>query len=79
MQTQQKNMIINVYAEPCKAGDINQAWTLGPAPNSTLIDFTPLDVSAARYPEVIDALGQQAINNAGQASSFPLASNHCGH
>lgn len=65
-QTRQNNTILNVFAEACDANKPSQQWTLGPAPNSTLIDFTPLNVSAARYPQPIDTLAAQASNNSKQ-------------
>jgi len=62
-QTQQDNMIINVFAEPCVAGNVNQQWSLGPAPNSTLPVFTPLNVSAALYPPPVNGIAATAFTN----------------
>lgn len=76
-QTQQQNMILNVYAEPCDPNNINQQWTLGPAPNSTLIDFTPLNVSAARYPAPIDDLATQASSNSKQVCLLAFVDTTC--
>ncbi len=62
-QTRQNNMILNVFAEPCNTSNINQRWSLGPAPNSTIIDFVPLNVSAAKYAPANNTLASVASNN----------------
>lgn len=68
VQTRQNNTILNVYAEPCNPSNVAQQWSLGPAPNSTLIDFTPLNVSAAKYPAPVNSLAAQAYSNSHQAN-----------
>lgn len=70
-QTRQNNMILNVFAEPCNATNANQQWSLGPAPNSTLIDFTPLNTSAAKYAAPNLTLASIASNNSQSVSFLP--------
>lgn len=68
-QTRQNNMILNVFAEPCDSRNVNQQWTLDLAPNATLIEFTPLNVSANRYAIPIDDLAAQASSNSRQVGN----------
>ena len=73
-QTRADNQILNVYAQACDPTNPAQVWTLGPAPNSTLIDFTPLNVSAARYPSPNTSLALEVSQNSPKVSMRPPAS-----
>ena len=78
-QTGQNNMIINVVAEKCDSTALEQQWTLGPAPNSTMLDWLPLNVSASLYAEVQPDLGAQTLEKGLQVCflSGPIHSSLC--
>ena len=76
-QTRADNQILNVFAQACDPTNPAQAWTLGPAPNSTLINFTPLNVSAAKYPSPNNNLALEVSQNSPKVSMHLPASYCC--
>lgn len=67
-QTSQEDQILNVFAEPCSTSNPAQQWTLGPAPNSSLLNYTVLLTSASKYAPPNTALAALAYNNSRQVS-----------
>lgn len=73
-QTRRDGYVINVFMEACDPNNPSQKWSLGDAPNSTILNFTPLNVSAAEYPPPVLGLAAQAQANSKQVMApHPLA------
>lgn len=68
-QTRRDNYILNVFVEACDSNNANQRWSLGAAPNSTLINFTPLNESAIEYPPPVAGLASIVQANSKQVTA----------
>lgn len=58
----------NAVAAPCVEGSLSQAWTLLPQPGQPLLDYVPLNISAAAYPPPDETVAAEVLANSPEVS-----------